>query len=169
MSPSGRTRPSAFAAAFSGALVLVMAGTALAANALDCSDVDYQEEAQAVLKADPSDPHRLGGGTDGVACDSLPSSDSDDSQESDEDADAPATTPAAAPEVGDGADGDRDCPDFAPQAQAQAALAASPGDREQPDADDDGTACEQHFGTEGQQVAVFPQGAVATGASARAW
>jgi hypothetical protein len=64
---------------------------------------------------------------------------------------APATTPAAAP---DSADVDRDCPGLAGKA-----LAASDTD--------DGSACDQRSGTEGRQVAVYPQGGVATGAAAR--
>jgi hypothetical protein len=42
-------------------------------------------------------------------------------------------------------------------------LSADPSDPERLDADDDGIACEDSFGTEGQQVAVFPLGGVATG------
>jgi hypothetical protein len=76
-----------------------------------------------------------------------------------------ATTPAAAP-TGDGV-GDHGCPDFDTQAEAQAVLKGGDGDRERLDADDDGIACEQHFGTEGRQVAVFPLGGVATGGSPR--
>jgi hypothetical protein len=39
----------------------------------NCSDFTYQEEAQAVLDADPSDPNNLDGNdNDGVACESLP-------------------------------------------------------------------------------------------------
>jgi hypothetical protein len=64
---------------------------------------------------------------------------------------APATTPAAVP---DSADVDRDCPGLAGKA-----LAASDTD--------DGSACEERSGTEGRQVAVYPQGGVATGAAAR--
>jgi hypothetical protein len=64
---------------------------------------------------------------------------------------APATTPAAVP---DSADVDRDCP-----GRAGKALAASDTD--------DGSACDQRSGTEGRQVAVYPQGGVATGAAAR--
>jgi hypothetical protein len=101
MSTTRRTRLSVCAAALSGALVVVMAGTALAAEDLDCSDFDFQEEAQAVLDADRSDPHRLDGGidgpADGVACESLPSLGSDDgSEETTEEAGTPATTPATA-------------------------------------------------------------------------
>lgn len=58
---------------------------------------------------------------------------------------------------------DKDCPDFASQADAQAALDAEPGDPDNLDADDDGIACEQHFGEDGQQVQVHPTGGVDTG------
>ncbi|WP_181783781.1 excalibur calcium-binding domain-containing protein [Pseudonocardia pini] len=58
---------------------------------------------------------------------------------------------------------DRDCPDFPTQAEAQAVLSADPSDPERLDADGDGIACEDSFGTEGRQVAVFPLGGVATG------
>jgi hypothetical protein len=40
---------------------------------LNCDDFDTQEEAQAVLDADPSDPNRLDADGDGVACEDLPS------------------------------------------------------------------------------------------------
>jgi micrococcal nuclease len=39
---------------------------------LDCKDFRTQREAQAVLDADPSDPHRLDRDKDGIACESLP-------------------------------------------------------------------------------------------------
>jgi hypothetical protein len=138
MSPTRRTRLSMFAAAVSGALVLAMAGTAAATE-------DSVPPAESLLSH----------------------SSQDDPEEPDEEAGAPVTTPAAAPDDEDGEDGDRDCSDFATQAAAQAALAEGPGDREQLDADEDGVACEQHFGTEGQQVAVYPQGGVATGGADR--
>jgi hypothetical protein len=38
----------------------------------DCSDFSTQEEAQAVLDQDPSDPNRLDGDQDGLACERLP-------------------------------------------------------------------------------------------------
>jgi hypothetical protein len=41
---------------------------------LDCKDFSTQEEAQAVLDADSSDPNGLDGDNDGKACESLPSS-----------------------------------------------------------------------------------------------
>jgi hypothetical protein len=58
---------------------------------------------------------------------------------------------------------DRDCPDFASQADAQAAFDAVPGDPERLDADDDGIACEDRFGSPDQQVQVLPSGGVDTG------
>ena len=66
---------------------------------------------------------------------------------------APATTPVD----------DQDCIDFPAQAAAQAALVADPTDPDRLDADRDGVACEEHFGTEGQQVKVLPVGGVDTG------
>ena len=40
---------------------------------IDCIAFTYQEEAQAVLDQDPSDPHNLDPSGDGFACTSLPS------------------------------------------------------------------------------------------------
>lgn len=101
-------------------------------------------------------------------------------EESDDSQDAPSTTPTheSAPihpaSTGGGDSGgaelaavdrDRDCADFPTQAEAQAALMNDLSDPERLDADDDGIACEDSFGTEGRQVAVFPLGGVATGGS----
>ena len=67
---------------------------------------------------------------------------------------------------------DRDCPDFASQTDAQAALESRPGDPERLDADNDGVACESHFGEPvgttrrsggDQQVDTLPRGGVGTG------
>ena len=68
---------------------------------------------------------------------------------------------------------DRDCPDFASQAEAQAAFDAVPGDPERLDADNDGIACEdQQYApassasgqaSTGSQVSTRPTGAVAAG------
>jgi hypothetical protein len=161
MSLPRRTRAAAFAAALSAALVVGMTGTALAFDDLDCDDFTYQEDARAVLDADP---HQF----DGVACESLPhrpagtAPATDDEPEDEPEPATPVTTPQAAPaELL--SDADRDCPDFATQADAQEALASRGGDPDRLDADDDGVACEQHFGTDGRQVAVFPAGGVATG------
>ena len=43
-----------------------------AATDCNCSDFDTQAEAQACLNADHSDPFRLDGNNDGIACASLP-------------------------------------------------------------------------------------------------
>ena len=79
------------------------------------------------------------------------------------------------------AEPDRDCKDFATQAQAQAALESHPGDPWHLDADHDGIACESRFGepTRGpvpskptsttgssnnaRQIRAVPRGGVATG------
>lgn len=70
---------------------------------------------------------------------------------------------------------DRDCPDFASQADAQAAFDAVPGDPERLDADNDGQACEEYAyaaatssaagtgNTNNSQVSTRPAGAVAAG------
>jgi hypothetical protein len=77
----------------------------------------------------------------------------------DEEAAPPAPTTTAP-------SGDRDCPDFASQADAQAVLDADPSDPQRLDADDDGIACEQHFGDDSRQVQVVPRGGVDTGGRA---
>jgi hypothetical protein len=104
MSVTRRTRLSVIAAAASGALVVAMTGTALAADHLDrptCSDIDLQDAQDAVA---PSDRHRLDD-----LCKSVRTRLSDDIEESDQDA-TPDTTPAAADDE-DSDDGDRDCAD----------------------------------------------------------
>lgn len=58
------------------AFVLFLAGPAGAAKSerdiYNCRDFKYQEDAQAVLDEDLSDPHRLDGDNDDIACESLP-------------------------------------------------------------------------------------------------
>jgi hypothetical protein len=52
-----------------------VAGLAHAQSDLDCSDFAFQEDAQAELRRDPSDPNRLDedrGPDDGIACEFLP-------------------------------------------------------------------------------------------------
>ncbi len=93
---------------------------------LNCSDFATQEEAQAVLDADPGDPNHLDGEGDGVACESLPSSSSSASPRSPE----PATA------------GDLDCSDFATQEEAQEVLDANPSDPNYLDGEGDGIPCE---------------------------
>jgi len=55
---------------------LVLAGTAVAQDDLDCEDFDSQEEAQAELDRDPSDPNNLDADDDGMACETFPYDDS---------------------------------------------------------------------------------------------
>ena len=61
-----------------GAVALAVgpsAGLAHAQPDLDCRDFAFQEDAQAELNRDPSDPHRLDedqGPDDGIACEVLP-------------------------------------------------------------------------------------------------
>lgn len=54
-------------------LVVAWAPNASAQEEFDCEDFQFQEDAQAVLDQDPSDPHNLDSDDDGVACESLPS------------------------------------------------------------------------------------------------
>ncbi len=165
MPSSRRARLAALAAAVSAVLAVGTAGTAVAAADLDCGDFTYQEDAQAVLDGDPSDPHDLDGTpADGRACELRPRRPTGPG-----DPEAPGTTPPRAPTAAALAATspepatDRDCADFGTQAEAQAALDGRGGDPERLDADADRVACEQHFGTEGRQVAVLPLGGVATG------
>jgi Excalibur calcium-binding domain len=56
-------------------VMFVGVGSASAAPAggdLDCADFPTQEAAQAVLVADPTDPHGLDGDADGIACELNP-------------------------------------------------------------------------------------------------
>jgi hypothetical protein len=56
-------------------LVALTATVTFAAQAhaqdVDCGDFAFQEDAQAVLNADPSDPNRLDADDDGIACEVL--------------------------------------------------------------------------------------------------
>ncbi|WP_328844808.1 hypothetical protein [Streptomyces sp. NBC_00258] len=67
---------SAFTAAVAFALTAgPLAGLAHAQPDLDCRDFAFQEDAQAELNRNPSDPHRLDedqGPDDGIACEVLP-------------------------------------------------------------------------------------------------
>jgi LPXTG-motif cell wall-anchored protein len=56
-----------------GALVVAAPAAFAQAGDQDCSDFDSQAEAQAHLRANPSDPEGLDGSdNDGIACESLP-------------------------------------------------------------------------------------------------
>lgn len=56
-----------------GALSFSFAGTAAAQNQFNCTDFSTQQQAQAQLNKDPSDPSRLDADHDGIACEDLPS------------------------------------------------------------------------------------------------
>ncbi|KUM70093.1 excalibur calcium-binding protein [Streptomyces sp. ISL-22] len=69
-----RRRTAAVGTLFVIAATVPLAGPAHAQD-LDCRDFRFQEEAQAVFDADPTDPHRLDedqGPDDGIACEALP-------------------------------------------------------------------------------------------------
>lgn len=174
MSATARARAAVVAAALSSALALGMAGAAYAATPdQDCEDFATQQEAQEYFEALPEgERDRLDGDGDGTACEShfeVPPGDGDgaDDDAARDDQDGETDEPAPAEAVDDAPAKDRDCADFATQADAQAALDADPSDPENLDADDDGIACEEHFDTEGDQIAVKPKGGVATGGDGR--
>ena len=103
---------------------------------LDCADFATQEEAQAILDANPDDPNYLDGEEDGIACESLPSSSTSTSS-----ATATATaTPPSSPEPAP--TGDLDCSDFETQEEAQEVLDADPSDPNYLDGEGDGIPCE---------------------------
>ncbi len=105
-----------------------MGGTVPASTGdLDCADFATQEEAQAVLDANPSDPNALDGEGDGIACESLPR--------------APAAAPLPKPPE-KVPTGDLDCADFDTQEEAQEVLDANPSDPIYLDGEGDGIACE---------------------------
>ena len=97
------------------ALVVTLVALGAPAGAqddIDCSDFQFQEEAQAVFDQDPSDPYGLDdGGTAGVACEGLPS--------------IATTGPAAAPETSP--------PPAAAAAPAPSPDAQAPGDAQVPE------------------------------------
>ena len=155
-------------AAVTAMLFVGLSGTALAQD-LDCGDFATQQEAQAELERDPSDPNGLDGNNDGVACESLPSGSGSGPTDLPT---APETIEPSVPETERPVDAarsvvDRDCADFATQQQAQTAFDADPSDPERLDADGDGVACESFFDDvdeqDDQQVALHPVGGVDTG------
>ncbi|MDD7918025.1 excalibur calcium-binding domain-containing protein [Actinomycetospora callitridis] len=131
------------------------AGAAFAAGPGDknCSDFQYQEDAQEVLDGNSADPNGLDRDDDGEACETLPHRPviNDVSLDDDAPADpAPSTrhssgttwTAADTSDESSTSTRDRDCADFDSQAEAQAVLDDDPSDPERLDADDDGIACE---------------------------
>ncbi|MGH3611442.1 MAG: excalibur calcium-binding domain-containing protein [Pseudonocardia sp.] len=152
------------AATIATVLTLSVAGTAFASDsaALTCDAFTFQEDAQVLLDRDlpklPGLVVALDGDDDGVACESLPRRDAAIADALDT-----GRGPDARKEDKDEDQKSGECADFATQADAQAALAKRPSDKPQLDTNDNGIACEDHFKTEEQQVAVHPVGGVATG------
>jgi hypothetical protein len=89
---------------------------------LDCANFATQQEAQAELERDPSDPNNLDADNDGVACE---------------------TYPYNGGGGGEDGGGDLDCADFATQRAAQREYAKDRTDPNNLDADNDGRACEE--------------------------
>lgn len=151
-------RITTFAAMLLAALLL-LPGAALAQDLLNCADFAFQEDAQAELERDRSDPNDLDREGDGIACESLPSRGSalpappaetpptevppTEVPPADEPVtEQPVTEQAVAEPVVTPA-GDRlNCDDFAFQEDAQAELEQDRSDPNQLDGDDDGVACE---------------------------
>lgn len=94
---------------------------------LDCASFETHEQAQRVLKQDPSDPHYLDGDDDGVACEDLPKSQPDDQP----------------PSAVSGGDSNLDCASFATHEQAQRVFEQDLSDPHYLDGDGDGVACEE--------------------------
>jgi micrococcal nuclease len=93
---------------------------------LDCSDFATQEEAQAVLNQDSSDPNRLDEDSDGTACETLQSRTPQNESKA---APAPKATPApsgggSSPQVSG-----NDCPSAAPIKGNQSGIYHMPGDQ----------------------------------------
>ena len=101
---------------------VVLTAAPSAAQDQNCSDFRFQEEAQAELESDRSDPNNLDNDNDGIACESLPNRGEGDNVH--------------------GTSGDLDCADFDSQEEAQNELEDDPSDPNNLDADDDVTACE---------------------------
>ena len=55
-----------------GTVTCGAAPTPSSGGVFSCTDFDYQDTAQVIFEADPSDPHNLDPDTDGIACEGLP-------------------------------------------------------------------------------------------------
>lgn len=133
---------------------------------LDCEDFESQEEAQAVLDADPADPNNLDPNADGIACALLPSAADvdpaardDAAAETEQDASDESQTreerraARQAERPANQADVAQDapvvtCADFATAEDAQDAFDADPEGLANLDADGNGIACEELLATE---------------------
>jgi hypothetical protein len=142
------------------------------ANDLDCEDFETQEEAQAVLDEDPSDPNNLDPNADGIACALLPSASDLDPAPRDEASGQNAEDVQVEQDTGNGnqtreerraarqaerqanQEGDQQeeapvtCADFVNQEDAQAAFDADLDTLADLDADGNGIACEELLETE---------------------
>ncbi len=110
--------------------MLVFAPAAMAQDTLNCEDFNSQAEAQANLRANPSDPNNLDAENDGVACETFAYPEGTPRDET-------PVSPAQSPS------GDLDCEDFATQEEAQAVFNQDTSDPDGLDADNDGFACEE--------------------------
>ena len=133
---------------------------------LDCEDFESQEEAQAVLDADPADPNNLDPNADGIACALLPSAADvdpaardDAAAETEQDASDESQTreerraARQAERPANQADAAQDapvvtCAGFATAEDAQDAFDADPEGLANLDADGNGIACEELLATE---------------------
>src|SRR5215217_3550897 len=93
---------------------------------LDCADFATQQEAQAVLERDSSDPNRLDADNDGIACETYPYGTGGGGVE--------------------GGGGDLNCAAFSTHGAAQREFANDHTDPNNLDADNDGRACEELIG-----------------------
>ena len=92
---------------------------------LDCGDFATQQQAQAALERNPSDPNRLDADNDGEACETFPYNGGGG---------------------GESGGGDLDCADFSTHGAAQREFAKDRTDPNNLDADNDGRACEELIG-----------------------
>ncbi|NEE18265.1 excalibur calcium-binding protein [Streptomyces sp. SID7499] len=130
-----RRRTGAIGTLFAIAAIVPLADPAHARQDLDCRDFAFQEDAQAVFDADPSDPNRLDedqGRDDGVACEALahrgiidpttsPPSASPSVSPSSSPSASPSVSPSASPSVSSSAS-----PSVSPSAPVTAAPTGAP-------------------------------------------
>ncbi|MEW2809321.1 excalibur calcium-binding protein [Streptomyces massasporeus] len=114
-----RRRTGAIGTLFAIAAIVPLAHPAHARQDLDCRDFAFQEDAQAVFDADPSDPNRLDedqGRDDGVACEALARRGIIDPTTS-----PPSSSPSASPSVSPTVS-----PSVSPSVRPSAPVAATP-------------------------------------------
>lgn len=112
-----------------------------------CRDFEFQEEAQAQLESDPTNPGNLDNDGNGIACERLPSN---------QDAQTPTTTAQTPPE----------CRDFEFQEEAQAQLESDPTNPGNLDNDGNGIACERLPSNQDAQPAITTMPATGVGTTA---